>query len=385
MTSPVDPDDPFRPSPGPDDSNLGSVPFDFDRPPQPPLAYGPGPKRPRRRWPYVVGGLALIVVLIGVLGVVWFQRQVDPPGPPGEAVSITVAKGASTSNIADLLEARGIVASARAFRAYVRLNGADTIEAGQYSLRRNDSLSNLLTILEGGAVPEDLGVRLTVPEGLTLAQTADRVGRVPGRTAAAFLALANGGTIRSNLQPAGSGLEGLIFPDTYFVTPTEDEAKILTRMVGSFDRLATELDITGGAARLGITPYQVVVVASLVEREARVDDDRAKVARVIYNRLAAKMRLQIDATVQFALGEQKDRILNKDLEIDSPYNTYRIAGLPPGPIAAPGRKALEAALNPEPGPWIYYVLANADGHHAFTDSAAEFGRLLQEATRKGLR
>lgn len=355
-------------------------PFDFDRPDP----YSSRDGR-RRRWPYVVGGLVLVLLLVGVVGVIWVQRQIDPPGPPGEEVSVTVARGMSTNEIADLLERQGVISSSTAFRAYVRVNGAGSIEAGEYKVRRNDSLSNVLTVLEGGAAPEDPGVRLTVPEGLTVAQVADRVGSVPGRSAQAFLEVVEQGTIRSKFQPEGAGFEGLLFPDTYFVTPTDDETKILTRMVGSFDSLAEQLDIEAGAARLGITPYQVVVVASLVEREARVDEDRGKVAQVIYNRLAQDMRLEIDATVQFALGKQKERLFNKDLEVDSPYNTYKIAGLPPGPIAAPGRKALEAALAPTPGPWLFYVLIEEDGHHAFTESFSEFGRLLAEATRKGLR
>lgn len=354
-------------------------PFDFDRPDS------PRDRRPRRRWPYVLGGLALVVVLLGVAGIIWVQRQVDPPGPPGEEVAITVARGMSTNDIADLLDREGVISSATAFRAYVRVNGAGNIEAGEYKLRRNDSLSNVLTVLEGGAAAEDPGIRLTIPEGLTLAQIAERVGSVPGRSAQSFLDLAEQGSIRSKFQPEGSSLEGLLFPDTYFITPTDDEAKILTRMVGSLDSLAEQLDIEAGAARLGITPYQVLTVASLVEREARVDEDRGKVAQVVYNRLEKGMRLEIDATVQFALGKQKERLLFKDLEIDSPYNTYKIAGLPPGPIAAPGRKSLEAALAPTPGPWIFYVLIEADGHHAFTESFAEFGRLSAESERKGLR
>lgn len=358
-------------------------PFDFDN--DSPRHVRATRSERRRRWPWVVGALALLVVVVAASAVFWFQRQVDPPGPPGEEVAITVARGMSTSDIADLLEREGIIASATAFRAYVRLNGAGTIEAGDYTVRRNDSLSNVLSVLEGGAAAEDPGVRLTVPEGLTLAQTAERVGQVPGRSAATFLDLAAGGSIRSAFQPETADLEGLVFPDTYFVLPADDETRILTRMVGSFDQVARELDIEARSALLGITPYEAVIVASMIEREARVAQDRAKVARVIYNRLERGMRLQIDATVQFALGEQKDILLFKDLEIDSPYNTYRVDGLPPGPIAAPGRAALEAALSPAAGPWIYYVLAEADGTHAFTESSAEFDRLSAAAKAKGLR
>jgi UPF0755 protein len=156
-------------------------------------------------------------------------------------------------------------------------------------------------------------------------------------------------------------------------------------MVESFDALATRLDISSAAARLGVTPYQAVVVASMVEREARVDEDRGKVARVIYNRLAAEMPLQIDATIQFALGKQKDVLLFSDLEIDSPYNTYKVAGLPPGPIASPGQESLAGALAPTPGAWLYFVVIDENGHHAFADTLAEHNRNVALAEQKGVR
>src|SRR5205085_11728033 len=135
-------------------------------------------------------------------------------------------------------------------------------------------------------------------------------------------------------------------PKTSSFAAGADGTASLRRIVESFDALATQLDINAASARLGVTPYQAVVVASMVEREAPVDEDRGKVARVIYNRLAAGMPLEIDATVQFALGKQKEVLLFSDLEIDSPYNTYKVAGLPPGPIASPGQAALVAAPAP---------------------------------------
>ena len=192
--------------------------------------------------------------------------------------------------------------------------------------------------------------------------------------------------VRSRYQPPGiTSLEGLLLPETYFFVADDDEEDILRRMVESFDALAGRLDLTGGAARLGVTPYEAVVVASMVEREARVDEDRGKVARVIYNRIEAEMPLEIDATVQFALGKQKEVLLFKDLEIDSPYNTYRNAGLPPGPIAAPGHESLVATLNPTPGNWIFFVVIDDNGHHAFAATLAEQEANIALATRNGVR
>jgi UPF0755 protein len=133
-----------------------------------------------------------------------------------------------------------------------------------------------------------------------------------------------------------------------------------------------------------LSPYQILTIASMVEREAKVPEDRPKIARVIYNRLAKGQPLQIDATVQYALGDGKPRLSTEDLQVDSPYNTYLHTGLPPTPIASPGEASIEAAIRPADGPWLFYVLIDGDGHHAFTASATEFARLKDEARRKGL-
>ncbi len=318
----------------------------------------------------------------------WVQKNVSPPGEVGEEISITVEPGMSTAAIAELLEREGVITKASVFRYYARFNGAGTIEAGDYTLHKKEDMSTVLDVLEGGA-KVDPGTRLTIPEGLSVAEVADLVGKVPGRSADTFKTVATSGTVRSQYQPAGStSLEGFLLPETYFVEAKDDEKRIVERMVAAFDSAATELGIVDASARLGVTPYQAMVVASLVEREARVDEDRGKVARTIYNRLGVGMPLQIDATVLYAIeqktGQRKTSVLLRDLEIDSPYNTYKIPGLPPGPIANPGQASLEAALAPTPGPWIYYVLADASGLHAFTDSGAEFNRLRQQCISKGL-
>src|SRR5206468_1473655 len=127
--------------------------------------------------------------------------------------------------------------------------------------------------------------------------------------------------------------------------------------------------------KAGVSPYDAVIVASLIEREAKIDEDRGMIARVIYNRLEKNMKLGVDATVDYALGVHTPNLTNADLAIDSPYNTRKFPGLPPTPIAAPGRKALTAAVSPNPGPWLYYVLADADGRHAFATTDAEFEQL----------
>ena len=339
--------------------------------------------RDGQRWPWVVLGVFVVLLLIAGGTWMWLRNQVDPSGGPGREVRVHVEEGMSVEEIGKLLERQGVIESATVFRYYARLNGTDSIQAGEYTLRQRESLGRVLDVLGAGAKVQN--IPLTVPEGLTLKQIADKVGELPGRSASRFLEVAGSGEVRSQYQPPGStNLEGLLLPETYFLDPDDDEMAILRRMVTAFDEAATSRGIVAAAQRFNLTPYQTVIVASMVEREARVPDERGKVARVIYNRLQEGMRLQIDATVLYAIGETRDVVLFSDLEIDSPYNTYQIDGLPPGPIASPGRASLEAAFSPVPGPWLYYVLSDENGRHTFATTSEEFGRALAEARAKGL-
>ena len=339
--------------------------------------------RDGQRWPWILLGVVVVVLLLVVASVVWVRGQIDPGGD-GQPVRIRVERGMSVDEIGALLEEQGVIKSASVWRYYARLQGADSIQAGDYTVRRGDSMGKVIDVLEGGAEVER-GLPLTIPEGLTLKEIAQKVGEVPGRSADEFLRVAQSGSVRSQYQPPDStNLEGLILPETYFLGKDDDETAILRRMVEAFDQAATSLGLANGAARLEVTPYEAVVIASMVEREAKVPEERGQIARVIYNRLANDMRLQIDATVLYALGERKNVVLFSDLEVDSPYNTYKVDGLPPGPIASPGRKSLEAAISPTPGPWLYYVLIEENGKHAFATTSEEFERHLAEARRKGL-
>ncbi|MEA3020432.1 MAG: hypothetical protein QOI47_1956, partial [Actinomycetota bacterium] len=193
--------------------------------------------------------------------------------------------------------------------------------------------------------------------------------------------------IRSGFQPPNQpSMEGLLFPDTYRIEQTEDEQHVLQRMVDTFDQVAGDIGYANAQAKVGVSPYEAIIVASLVESEAKVDGDRAKIARVIYNRLQKHIPLGIDATFYYVLGESRKHtgLRQSDLAIDSPYNTRKNAGLVPTPIAVPGRASLEAALNPEPGPWLYYVIADKAGRHAFTDDYNQFLRDQQAAQKAGL-
>ena len=337
--------------------------------------------RKRRRFVrplLVVLGLFLIAaVVVGV----YLHGQISPSSS-GADVQLTIPKGSSTADIAKILERNHVIENATIFRLYVKVKRVSGFQAGDYTLKRHQPYGQIVaTMRKGAEVTVD---RITIPEGFTLEQIAGRVGKLPGRSSDRFLQLANSGEVRSQLEPAGSNnLEGLLYPDTYFITPADDERAILQRMVTAFEQQSTALDINGAATRLGITPYEVVTVASMVEREAKVDDDRGKVASVIYNRLRQHIKLGIDATLIYGLhGDAVEA--GKRPNQPNPYNTRIIPGLPPSPIASPGRPSLQAAIAPEQTNFLYYVLADKDGHHAFTASASEFSRLVAEAKSKGL-
>ena len=343
-----------------------------------------------RRGRIVLGALAVLLV-VGLGAGVWLLRQVNPSGGPGEKIAVDIVPGTSASVVATKLEDTGVITSARIFRLYLKATGgAGSIQAGEYELRKNLSMGKARAALRRG--PSIKFQKLTVPEGLTLEQIADRVGELPGRSRDKFLSAAKSGAVRSKWQPPGStNLEGLLFPDTYLVTDKEDEAGIVRRLVSRFDQVADEvgLEAAAGAGQGGqakppsLSPYEVIVAASLVESEAKVKDDRSLIASVISNRLQQGMKLQIDATVLYAIGH-KDKVLYKDLEVDSPYNTYKIDGLPPTPISAAGKASLEAVLHPADTPYLYYVLSDKNGKHAFATTSSEFEALKAEARRKGL-
>ncbi len=346
--------------------------------------FSPQQVRRRRRTVLVAG--VLVVLLTAAGGVAWYQRQVDPAGS-GRQVNVELPEGSSTQRIAAILDDQGVVSSARLFRAYAQAKGAGPFQAGSYSLPRKGSFDEVIAALEKG--PEVTTDRLTIPEGLTLGQIAERVGKMPGRSAERFLEVAGSGQVRSRYQPEGStNLEGLLLPETYSIEREDDERAVLERMVTAFDDAATRAGVDDVAQGGLVSPYQAIIVASFVEEEAAVPEDRGMIARVIYNRLQRGMPLQIDATVIYAMGrpgEEGVRVLNKDLEVDSPYNTYRRKGLPPTPIASPGRAALEAAVDPPDGPWLYYVVVEANGKHAFATSLAEHNQNIALAKSRGLR
>ncbi len=205
----------------------------------------------------------ILALLAGGLGAVWIQRKIDPPGPPGAAVAVTIPEGSSTARIAAILDDKGVISNATIFRYYLRLKGEDPFEAGIYRLRGNQHFDTVVaTLRRGGEVAYE---RLTIPEGKTLKQIAELVGKLPDRSGGRFLELAQSGQVTSQYQPPGStNLEGLLFPDTYNFEAKDDELAILKRMSAEFESRAAALGADAPIPRLKVTPYHLLVFASLV-------------------------------------------------------------------------------------------------------------------------
>lgn len=319
----------------------------------------------------LVAGLALAAILGGYL----YLRSIGVYGSSREnagAVAVAIPKGAGNADIGDLLESKGIIRSAFGWKIALWLHdGDESIQAGTYQVPKGLTAPDAIDFLLAHP-PKAAFTRVTFPEGSWLTDFAQRLNEDTDLDGDQFLSLARSGAVRSQYQPDGiDTLEGLLFPSTYQLIESDTPETLLKRLVKQMEEEVGALDLSQVEA-MGYSPYQAIIVASMVEAEAKVDEDRAKIARVIYNRLDEGMRLGIDATIDYALGEHKTELTQSDLAVDSPYNTRLVTGLPPTPIGAPGHASLKAALAPEPGDWLYYVLADCEGHHAFSTNYDDF-------------
>ncbi|MFB4288952.1 endolytic transglycosylase MltG [Nonomuraea sp. ATR24] len=226
-------------------------------------------------------------------------------------------------------------------------------------------------------------VTVTVVEGVRVARLFEMLSSRTGRPVAEFEKAAKDGSALGLPSYARGRLEGFAFPGRYAFAPTASAGEILGAMVAGFGVAADGAGLVEGARRAGRTPLEIVTIASIVQAEAGRDEDMPKIARVIHNRLNRKMFLQMDSTVLYGLGKYGARAGREDLRSRSPYNTYRRAGLPPGPIGNPGEKAIRAALKPASGPWLYYVTTDPkNGITKFASSEAEYAELVEELRRK---
>ena len=337
------------------------------------------------KW-FVYTSMVLVTAVVLIAGAVgwWYLGKINPQGDPSALQSFTVPEAADFDDVTELLFEQDYISDVGVWERYVGDEQVDIVP-GFYQLRLNDHMGNVLARLR--VPPAQTSTSVTFPEGFTIERMARRVDAVIERMdEAEFIASAENPSVFARWLPPGTDtLEGLLFPDTYSVSNADTEPQLLDRMIALMERVGEQEDLEAKARQLGYTPYEVLIVASLIEREAAVAVDRAKISRVIFNRTFVGMNLEIDASVYYGRnrsGIDPDLPFSALRQIDTPWNTYLRNGLPSTPIANPGRASIRAALNPAPNPapgdpicvdlpnpsecfYFFYVLANEDGGHAF--------------------
>ncbi len=335
----------------------------------------------------------VVLVVIGFLLVTgvrgWFRSQLDPSGPQGEVLTLTVPAGATTGDIAQQLEDEGVIPNSTFFRYYADWKGYGNFQAGDYEMNLNSSADEAIAVLQAGPVPP-VTRDFSIPEGKWINEMLPRIAeQIPGMTAEQLQAVLDSGQIVPRYRPEGvTSWEGLLFPAKYNIEDDATPAEVIAKMNDEFARVTGELGYGGAEAKVGLSAYDVIKVASMIEAEAKTDADRPKIARVIYNRLKEGQPLEIDAICLYGAQTRDPSILvRKYLDNEGstgPYACRKDPVLPATPIAAPGRASLAAALNPAEGPWLYYVVADAEGNHLFTDNYDEFVNQKNKSIAEGL-
>lgn len=311
-------------------------------------------------------GVLVVIAALGAAVSVAGNRATDPAG---RGRIVVVPPGASSSEIGRVLESTGVIRRSSHFVFAVRLRRLTrALQGGEYMLAPSMTLLDIVDVLARGQVVLH---PVTIPEGFTAAEVVDALAQEGLGTRARLAEIADGG---AGLFPHEflhwmpiRSLEGYLYPDTYRLPRGISERDVLRAMLDRFEQVVVPMWKASGGGR---SLHEVITMASLVEREARRPQERALIAGVLYNRLRRGMRLEVDATVLYALGRHKSLVTYKDLAVNSPYNTYRHAGLPPGPIANPGLAAIRAVLAPEATNYLYYV-ARPDGSHVFSRTYQE--------------
>lgn len=307
--------------------------------------------------------------------------------PHGALTRVIVPRGATFGQAADSLARTGLVGWPRMFRVYGRVTGGDrNIKPGTYLLKHGTPWKDIVSALNGG---HGLVNTITIPEGYTLSQITPQLARTLKVPPESVEAAVRDTALLARLDIPNPTLEGYIFPDTYAFPLGTTARQAVHEMVYAFER-RWKPDWDSSLVDLKINRNDLVTMASIVEREARLPEERPVIAAVYYNRLRRGMLLQADPTIQYALGHHVGRVLYKDLTIESPYNTYVHKGLPPGPVASPGSASLAAAANPANVPYLYFV-ATRDGHHEFRMTLEEHTSAIRQvraatpAKRRSLR
>lgn len=315
-------------------------------------------------WSFLIALTIVVAASTSVLFYLWNGLRTPEAGAK---VELTIERGMRAQKVAELLEEKGLIRNAMLFNAWMKIRSEGTgFQAGVYEMKPGMTREDIVKKLNSGDIIAPATLRFTIPEGFTIIQMADRLAEAKVVDKDEFLAEVQktvnwSGSIWTQGIPQDTKqrymLEGYLFPDTYEVKRDSTAATVINRMLSELDRKIDQLpeDWQTVMEEQELTMHEVLTIASLIEREVIVDEERALVSGIIHNRLAKGMPLQIDATIQYLLDKQKERLLTEDLKVESPYNTYLNNGLPPGPIAAPSYKSIEAALYPEDSDYMYYV------------------------------
>lgn len=324
----------------------------------------------------------LIAVIIAGAGYKYIHGIGEPlDSSSQEKISVDIPSGSGTAAIGRILEEDGVIKSARQFKIKSRMDKNDgKYRTGVYELSPSMDMDEIMQILMDGSQNT---LRFMVPEGYTLKQIADRFAETGNGTAEDFLNETQNGDFdfeyNDQMVDGEKRYEGFLYPDTYEIYKNESAHGIIQRMLTRFEQVydAAADETTVDTSKYSV--FDLVTVASLIEREVKLDEERPLVASVIYNRLNKNMKLQMCSTVQYALGTPKARLMNSDLKIDSPYNTYQNAGLPVGPIASPGQASISAALHPADTDYLYFVLTSAgSGKHNFASTGDDFSSYRED-------
>ncbi|NHN30034.1 endolytic transglycosylase MltG [Paenibacillus sp. S3N08] len=332
-------------------------------------------------WTLVI--LLILIILAIVTGLGLYVKQAMKPMPASSPKTLVIAPGTSPSKIAELLEREGLIHNAQVFTYYLKYKQQGSrFQAGSYEMAPGIPLEAIIDTLNNGLIIKEQGIKLTVPEGYTVRQIAEKVSQQFGMDANVFLQAAEQregfkARIFAEVpeQPQlRNRLEGYLFPETYEWNKDIKVEDMLDNMMLELDKKLASLpeDWQQKMLERGQNLHQMLTVASLIEREAILDEERPLISGIIQNRLKINMMLQIDATVQYLFDKPKDRLFEKDLQVDSPYNTYNHKGLPPGPIASPSLASIKAAIFPVESPYLYYV-TKKDGTkaHYFAETYAQ--------------
>jgi UPF0755 protein len=368
-----------------------------------PDAFGsaPAPKQPRKVGRRIISLLLLVAAIALIGGLVWVALGAagvigDDEVAPGQVVTVKIPEGSSSEDIAEILAEAGVVSNQTVFRARLKLNGdGSQFRAGTYEMKTGSSYDTVVRVLEEGPAAAPT-FDITIPEGQRLEETAATIDRIRGEAQAAgdqvlpaFTGAEYLKAVQAHPLPAGIGIpkgtrsrEGLLFPATYQLKLDATAEEFVAKQFEAFEQNIAEVDLAR-AKQANLTPYEVVTIASLIEREARLPAERPRVSAVIWNRLKAGEPLGIDASNQYAAFEPGaeefwvTELLQSQLDEEGPYNLRKVQGLPPTPIAAPSRSSLDAAAAPAQADIdndTRYYVANPDGsgEHFFTSSYDEF-------------